>query len=261
MSYWINDKLAGVDLETTSAVPLTALPVSFALVHFDFGKVTRVRHALIDPGVEIPPEATAVHGISNADVQARGGGLEASVFGIAAELLKASANGIPVVGMNLVFDLTVLDSCLRRFGEDLRGLGWRGPAIDVLVLDRHVDKWRKGKRTLSALCEHYDVDPGESHSAKDDTIASVKVAIAIAEKFPEIKHADVDTLFVLQQAWRREWTKEFSEYRVKQGQEPLAESEQDWPIVGWQAPKPYHVDPEYTAQQKANMEAQNDIPF
>lgn len=117
MSYWINDKLAGVDLETTSAVPLTALPVSFALVHFDFGKVTRVRHALIDPGVEIPPEATAVHGISNADVQARGGGLEASVFGIAAELLKASANGIPVVGMNLVFDLTVLDSCLRRFGE------------------------------------------------------------------------------------------------------------------------------------------------
>ena len=247
---WANDKLLGFDLETTSADPLTALPVAFGLAHFDFGKMVKARHGLVDPGIPIPEGATKVHGITDEMVRSRGGDLEKSIFGIAGELLAASIAGIPCVGMNLVYDLTVVDRCLRRIegelgeSESLRDMGWTGPAVDILVLDRHCDRFRKGSRTLLALCTQYGVDPGESHSALADAIASVHVARAIAEKYPEVKHADAELLHNLQVGWRREWAKEFAEYREKKGEPPLEESAGDWPLIGDKPPEPYHVDPE-----------------
>ena len=63
--------------------------------------------------------------------------------------MSASARGVPVVGMKLDYDLTILDTQLRRFGGvGLMERGWSGPVLDAVVLDRHFDRFRKGSRTL-----------------------------------------------------------------------------------------------------------------
>jgi DNA polymerase-3 subunit epsilon len=233
---WADGPLLGFDLETTGVDPLTALPVSFGLISFDHGELVKSRQGLIDPGVPIPPEATAIHHITDAMVsdEKHAGNLERSVVGIAGELLAASFAGTPVVGMNLRYDLSLIDARLLALtGEGLRAMGWNGYVIDISVIDRKLDKFRKGSRTLLALCTQYGVDPGESHEAKDDATASVRIALALEAKYPaEVGGVELEMLHVQQVAWRREWARDFSEYRVKDGKEPLAEDEGDWPLIG-----------------------------
>lgn len=229
---WRNGPLLGFDLETTGIDPLEALPVSFALVYFDAGKVQRTRYGLINPGVPIPPLTTKIHHLTSEMVKERGGDLEKSVVGIAGELLAASFAGTPVVGFNVTYDLTLLDACLRRCakGEGLAQMGWVGPVVDPLVCDRHCDQYRKGSRKLTDLCTHYGVRLANAHNAVADAEAAIRVALAVANAHPEVGDADPDTLFQLQKAWRRTWATEFSEYRVKKGEAALDEAEGDFPI-------------------------------
>ena len=230
---WRDGPCLGLDLETTGTDPAECLPIAFALVQFDWGKVSSKRYALIDPGIEIPAEATAVHGITTAECRERGGTLLDSVTGIAREIIKASDDGVPLVGMNASFDLSVIDHCLWALqGSGLRGCGWRGSVIDVMVIDRALDKYRPGKRTLIDLCRHYGVEPGKSHHAGSDAEAAVRVAFALAEKYPaEVGNIDLDLLHVQQASWRRAWVADFNAYRKTKGQEPIPETAGNWPLL------------------------------
>ena len=58
--------ILAIDLETTGTDPATARIVEIAIVPVDPPGPPRDRR--INPGVRIPPEATAVHGIADADV-------------------------------------------------------------------------------------------------------------------------------------------------------------------------------------------------
>ncbi len=229
---WAEGPALGFDLETTGPDPTTALPVSFALVWFNGGEITKRRYGLVDPGIEIPAETVAIHGITTEMVRERGGSLEKSVIGIAGEILAAGFAETPVIGCNLVYDLTVIDTCLRSFadGEGLTEIGWQGHAVDCLVLDRHVDRYRKGPRKLTDLCVQYGIALSDAHHAGADAEAAARVSFAIAGTYPEIGNADLDLLHHLQIGWQREWAREFSEYRVKRGEPALDEHEGDWPI-------------------------------
>jgi DNA polymerase-3 subunit epsilon len=228
---WANGRLVGFDLETTSPNPREAKPVSFALAFFEGRELTQGRAGLINPGVPIPPETTDIHGITDEMAQERGGDLQRSVEGLAAELVAASLTGMPVVGCNLRYDLTVIDTLTQATtGESLWEMGWCGPAVDVLVIDRGVDKYRKGKRTLTALAAHYGVALLDAHSASADTTAAVLIAQALADKYPEVGKASLPELHLKQKKWHREWAEHYSEYRVKRGDEPLPESELEWPF-------------------------------
>lgn len=226
--------MLGFDLESTSAEPITARPVSFALCHFDAGQMVKTRYALIDPEMPIPEESTRIHGITDEMVKERGGSLENSVVGIAGELVAADAAGTPIVGCNITFDLTIIDACLRRIedGVGLREVGFQGNCIDCQVVDRRMDKFRRGSRTLLALCAHYGVDLGGAHNAAADATASVRVALALAEKYPEVGGIEPYLLHAQQKAWRAEWAVDFARYRAEKGQEPLEESAGDWPLIG-----------------------------
>ena len=57
-------EVLGLDFETTGIDRFNDVPVSYALVSVLGGVVVRSWSGLIDPGRAIPPEATAVHGIS-----------------------------------------------------------------------------------------------------------------------------------------------------------------------------------------------------
>ena len=44
--------------------------------------------------------------------------------------------------------------------------------IDPFVIDKHIDPYRKGKRTLTAVCEHHGVKQTDAHDATGDDLAA-----------------------------------------------------------------------------------------
>jgi len=225
---WPAGLLAGFDLETTSASPHEALPVSYAIVRFDFGQPTKGKTGLIDPGVEVPEEATKIHGITTDRVRSEGQPIEEAVPEICATLLKARDAGAPIVGMNIAYDLTIMDRLSRQImGTPLPDLA---PVLDLYVMDKHYDKWRKGKRTLTDLAAHYGVEMGEAHDAVADVEAAVRCVLALVDKHPGIARFDPKHLHDWQVKWSLAQNEDFSAYRVKQGGKPLDPWDFGWPI-------------------------------
>jgi DNA polymerase-3 subunit epsilon len=227
---WNQNALLGFDLETTGVDTNTDVPVSYSFVSFNHGACTKTKSGLINPGRVIPEGAIAVHGITNERARGEGADLKATVTEIRDILVRASRMGRPVVGMNVSYDLKMIDACSQRLtGVSLRDAGWIGPVLDVLVIDRHYDKYRKGSRKLIDLCAHYGVDTGDLHDALEDVQASIAVLLKQAELYPGLASMDIDVLFKSQQKWHRDWAEHYSGYLVSKGKDPLEESALVWP--------------------------------
>ena len=83
--------------------------------------------------------------------------------------------------MKLDYDLTILEMQARALGvSGIVEQGWRGPVLDAVVIDRHFDPHREGRRTLADLCALYGVEIGRAHDASADAIASIGVLFALA---------------------------------------------------------------------------------
>ena len=228
---WADCELLGFDLETTGVDRFSDVAVSFALVTVERGVVTGTEAHLVDPGREIPSGATAVHGISTERARDEGMPLDDAVEVLADALIRASRRGVPVAGIKLDYDLTILDvQCRRLDGRGLGERGWAGNVLDALVIDRRFDKYRKGRRTLGHLCGHYGVDIRSAHDAAADAEASIGVLLAMSEKFPELRGTDVGELHLSQVEWHREWAASFDEWRRRQGSEPLDPRDYIWPL-------------------------------
>ncbi len=226
-------RYVGFDLETTGISSFRDSPVSFG-----FAERTRrgaqidqrLESAYIHPGRPIPPGATAIHGITDAMVE-NATPVGDAVETIAQALFDVWADGGIIVGMNLSYDLTMVDSLCQRLGiTSLRDRGLIGPILDVLILDRHFDKWRKGSRKLVDLCQHYGVVLASAHSAVDDALASLLVLDALRERFRDIDAMEIADLNVAQRAWYQEWLQSFSTFREKKGGAPVSPGEFEWPI-------------------------------
>ena len=176
---WIVGAKTGFDVEGTGLDVATDRIVSATAAHLGDG-APRVRSTLIDPGVEIPADSTKVHGITTERVRAEGKAPAGELEWIAAALVESWEAGIPVVGMNLAYDLSILDAELRRHGLPslVNRLGGApvGPVIDIMVIDKWADQWRSGKRRLENLCQQYGVAHDGAHDAEHDTIAACRVA-------------------------------------------------------------------------------------
>lgn len=238
-SAWHRGTLVGFDLETTGVDTTTDRVVSAAVVHVaPSGRVLRSREWLVDPGVRIPPAATAVHGISTEWARAAGRPAGTAVAEIMGELAAAWLSGLPVVIFNAPYDLTLLDAEAVRSGlPRLADQPWWASAwvIDPLVIDRGVDPYRRGKRTLVAAAEHYAVAEWDVHSAAGDAIAAVAVARAIAAHVKVVNRADAQTLHRAQIGWHSSWSVELQAHLRSRGN---SQAIVDWawplrpPVVG-----------------------------
>lgn len=232
VSDWTQGRLLGFDLETTGTDPRKDVPVSFSFVFYEGGLKTHVVGGIINPEIEIPDTAIAVHGISNERAIQEGRDLKKAVAEIAESLVVGSKANIPVVGMNVSFDLKMID-CLSQkfFGKSLSEQGFTGPVLDVLVIDRFYDKYRKGGRKLIDLCAHYGVDETEMlHDAQNDVEACIAVLLKQCSKYPEMLSMGLDALYLSEQDWHRDWAENFSRYLVSKGSDPLSELNHLWPI-------------------------------
>lgn len=224
---WWDDYLVAFDLETTGPDPETARVVTAHVSLVDPAGGADGRTLVINPGVPIPDEAAAVHGYTTARVADEG--MERT-FGLGAlyGLLSWQASRHPVVAFNAAYDFTVMDRELRR-----AGLPPIAPAavIDPFVLDRHVDKWRKGPRKLADVCALYGVDLVDAHTADADALAAVAVARAIGMRYgyaEGVLPPDAAALHAYQVRWRAEQSASLQAYLRRT--DPSAVVDGTWPV-------------------------------
>ncbi|KQX12608.1 DNA polymerase III subunit epsilon [Streptomyces sp. Root431] len=231
---WHGDTLVGFDLETTGTDPLEARIVTASIIEVDGGgDVVRRRDWLADPGIRIPEQASAIHGISTERAAAEGRPVREVADEIARTLAAYWEDGVPIVAYNASFDLTLLSAELRRHGlpslsERLGGVDI-GPVVDPYTIDRAVDRYRRGKRTLEAVCGEYGVVLEAAHQAAADALAAVRVAVAIAERHRQVAELDPAELHERQISWYRVWAEDFQAFLRRKG-DPEAVVESTWPL-------------------------------
>jgi DNA polymerase-3 subunit epsilon len=229
---WTEGEVLAIDCETTGVDRFDDVPVSYALVSVVDGIAVRSWTGLIDPGRGIPPDATAVHGITTEQARREGMPLDAAIALMTDVVVAAGRRGVPLVGMKLDYDMTILDVLSSRFcGRGLAARGWNGPVLDAGVLDRHFDRERHGRRTLGDLCAHYEVELEAAHDAWADAVASVRVVFALADRFDALRKADVARLHQAQIEWHRRWTEECEAWRIEQGMPPTDPRDFVWPVA------------------------------
>jgi DNA polymerase-3 subunit epsilon len=111
-------------------------------------------------------------------------------------------------------------------------LGWRGPVVDALVLDRRADKYRSGNRKLDTVCDLYGVVNAAAHDAAGDAVASAQVLRAICAKYPKLVSYDLNELTAFEAEWHREWADGMDAFLKGKGKAGLDEGDFFWPIAG-----------------------------
>lgn len=224
-------RVVGVfDLETTGVdVRLDRIVTAHVGVLDVDGGVVAARDWLADPGIEIPAGATAVHGVTTAHARAHGRDAGEVVREVVEMLGGLFAAEIPVVAYNAPYDFTLLTHEALRHG--VTPIAAPFPVIDPLVIDKRYDRFRRGKRTLTAVTEHYAVPLGDAHQASADAVAAGRVAQALAARFARWLPATPEELHARQIGWARSQADSLTEYFVKIGRiDPDDPIDGRWPV-------------------------------
>lgn len=174
---WNELPVAFIDTETTGRSAITDRLVEIGIVVGQRGKVIRRNDWLIDPKIPIAKEATAVHGISDKDVQGK-----PTFADIAPELLEALAGAIPAA-YNASFDRGFLLAELERAGclggklppAARRQVDW----IDPLVYAREIQQDEQSRK-LGDVAARLGIELSRAHRASDDAEAGLKILYALA---------------------------------------------------------------------------------
>jgi DNA polymerase-3 subunit epsilon len=216
------------DLETTGVDIETARIVSahVGVLNAD-GELIERHDWLANPGIEIPAGASAIHGISTERARAEGQPAAVVVAEIVHTLRELLARGIPVTIYNAAYDLSLLNREALRYG--IEPLQEPAPIIDPLVLDKAVDKYRKGKRTLEAAALYYGVALTEAHDAAADAIAAGRVAQAMARKHVAALDIELALLHSQQINWCADQASSFQDY-MRRTKDPTFTTSGSWPV-------------------------------
>lgn len=164
---WLHDTWAVYDLETTGVDLATSRVVQVGLVVMQNGIIQSSRKRLCNPGVPIPPEATAIHGIT--DEMVADAKPDVEVLTVLVASIKKHAKA--VVSYNgLHFD--------DQITQQITGLDldqeWANLArVDGFVLvksDKVGRFWKgEGRHRLTTVCEKMGIrEEGMAHDAETD---------------------------------------------------------------------------------------------
>jgi len=158
-----------VDLETTSAVPATAEIVEIAAVRVRDGRVVDRYSSLVKPKGPIPSDATATHGIYDADVAH-----EAPIAEVWPAFRAFCGDDVMVAHNGHHFDFPILKRTAKELGSSFELC-----LFDTLPLAR--DLFPTSRR-LGDLARQLGIPTGTSHRALDDTVALANLLPALEER-------------------------------------------------------------------------------
>ena len=178
----LRNPLVFFDLETTGIDIAKDRIVEISMVKVMPNGEEIVKTRRINPGMPIPPEATAIHGITDEDVK------DCPKFKEIAKSLAAQIEGCDLAGFNSNrFDIPMLAEEFLRAGVDV-DLN-RRKFIDVQTIFHKMEQ-----RNLTAAYKFYcNKDLTNAHSAEADTMATYEVLKAQLDRYPELEN-DVNFL-------------------------------------------------------------------
>ena len=165
------------DLETTG-VNIAAdriVELSYLKIELNGNEVSKTM--LINPTIPIPPETTAIHGITDEDVK------DAPTFLSIAKNLAREIEGCDLAGYNSnKFDIPLLAEEFLRADVDIDMM--KRKFIDVQVIFHKMEQ-----RTLGAAYKFYcDRDLENAHSAEADTRATYEILKAQLDRYPTLQN-------------------------------------------------------------------------
>ncbi len=170
------------DLETTGLDITNDRIVEISLLKITPDGSETIKTRRLNPQMPIPAEATAIHGITDADVA------DAPTFAQVARSLANLIGDSDLAGFNSSsFDVPMLAEEFAR------------ARIDIDLMDRrHIDVksiyHKKEERTLSAACRFYlNREHTEAHGAESDVMVTYEVLKAQLDKYDDLQ-PDTDFL-------------------------------------------------------------------
>ena len=221
-------QIAVFDLETTGLDLTDARIVTACAVELDAsGNVVGTNSEwLANPGIEIPTQASDVHGVTTEIAVREGRPADVVIAELLATLRDFFARGLPVVAYNAPYDFTILHYEALRHGLEPLKLG---SVIDPLVIDKFKDKYRKGKRRLENAAEFYQVPLEDAHNATADAVAAGRVAQAIAKRWADALPATAGELHDAQIGWSEAIDADFESY-MRRSVNPDFTATRGWPL-------------------------------
>lgn len=151
-------KFVAFDLETTGTKPTEDMIVEVGAVLFDGDKAVKGYGALVDPGIPIPAEASAVNGITDDMLKGK-----PKIADILVEFAEFCGD-LPLVAHNAPFDYKFLLEDVKLH----KAVAPRGVVLDTLPLARKVFPGLPNYK-LWTLTRHFNFPSGTFHRAEEDS--------------------------------------------------------------------------------------------
>lgn len=186
MKLTLEKPLAVFDLETTGVRIGTDRIIQIGIVRLLPDGTREKYQTLINPEMPIPPEATEVHGITDADVA------DAPLLQDLAPIILEELAGCDLSGFNLMrFDVPFL-------AEELHRVGFEWDHAKARIVDVQRIYHMMEPRNLSAALKFYTGRDHEgAHDALADVEATADVLLAQLERYPDKLEGTVDFLGTL----------------------------------------------------------------
>lgn len=167
--------IAFFDLETTGVNLSTDRIIEVAIIKILPDGTRQVKRKLLNPGIPIPPETTAIHGITDEMVK------DAPSFKQCGNELKQFIENCDMGGYNSNrFDIPILMEEFLRAGMEVDLSACR--MVDV----QHIF-YKMEPRTLTAAYKYYcDKELVDAHSAEADVNATIDVFMSQIERYPQM---------------------------------------------------------------------------
>jgi len=177
--------LVVLDLETTGTDVQTDRIIEISALKVFPDKSHDHRTRRVDPGILIPPAATEVHGISDADVAG------CPPFSRIASGVIEFMDGCDLAGFNLIaYDLRLLTAECQRAGVDF-------PLVGRKIVDSCKIFHARERRDLSAALRFYcGKEHTGAHGAAADVIATLEILDAQVVRYDDLPR-DIDGLHEL----------------------------------------------------------------
>ena len=173
----LKNPLVFFDLETTGINITKDRIVEISLLKVHPNGKEEIKSRRINPEMPSPPQATAIHGITDEDVK------DCPTFKQVAKSLADMLEGCDLAGFNSSrFDVPMLSEEFLRAGVDFDMS--KRKFVDVQIIFH-----KKEPRTLEAAYKFYcEKELKNAHSAEADTIATYEVLKSQLKHYPDLEN-------------------------------------------------------------------------
>ncbi|MFA5793997.1 MAG: exonuclease domain-containing protein [Candidatus Brocadiia bacterium] len=175
----MSQSFVAFDLETTGLYPIKDKIVEIGAVRFNGDKTIDTFQSLVNPGISIPEEVIAIHGITNEMV--RNAPFEKDAVEIFLDFIKSDI----LLAHNAPFDAGFIMAAVAQYKISVP----RNSLVDTCELAKKFIKGVKNYK-LSTLGEYLNIKDTRYHRAMADAVAGMEVFRAVIRNLPKDTPAD-----------------------------------------------------------------------